>query len=71
MNKYELYAVGHYFSEWPDGVSFKDFIAALRTGDVNDCWSVIEYEDIPFEDLAEMVESMAESLERTFGGSND
>jgi hypothetical protein len=67
MDKYQLFAVGHYFSEWPEDISYKEFMAALHKGDdIKDCWPVVEYEGIPNEDMAYLVDSMVGSLMRTF-----
>jgi hypothetical protein len=66
MNKYELYAVGHYFSEYPEDMPFKQFMEALRAGDVEDYWECQPYEGIPHEHLACLVEQMAEGLENYF-----
>jgi hypothetical protein len=67
MDKYELYAVGHYFSEWPENMSFDDFMNALATDDnIQDCWPVVQYEGIPNEDMAYLIKDMVEGLRRVF-----
>jgi len=67
MDKYELFAVGHYFSVWPENISFKEFIAELEKGDsIKDCWPVVEYEGIPYENMAYLVNSMVDSLRMKF-----
>ena len=67
MDKWEMFAVGHYFSEWPEHMSYKEFMAALEKGDdIEDCWHVVEFEGIPNEDMAYMVDSMVGSLRMTF-----
>ncbi len=67
MDKYELFAVGHYFSEWPESITYKEFIAALEKDDsIEECWPVVEYEGIPNENIAYLVDSMVDSLRRTF-----
>lgn len=67
MNKYESYAVKHYFSEWPEHMGYAEFIKALKNDDeLDDCYPVVQYEGIPNEDMAFLVESMALSLENYF-----
>jgi hypothetical protein len=67
MDKFELFAVGHYFSEWPEHMSYQEFMTALAKGDdIEDCWPVVEYEGIPNEDIGYMVDSMVGSLRMTF-----
>jgi len=67
MDKYELFAIGHYFSEWPEQMSFDEFMTALYSGEgINDCWPAVEYEGIPNEDMAELIKSMVNCLRMTF-----
>lgn len=33
MDKYELYAIGHYLTEWPEEWSYKQIIDELKDGD--------------------------------------
>ena len=67
MNKYQLFAVGHYFSEWPEHLSFEEFMTALQNdADIIDCWPVVEYEGIPNPDMFYMVTSMIQCLKEMF-----
>ena len=66
-DKYEMFAVGHYFSDYPEDMTFEDFINALSNGDdIKDCWPVVEYEGIPNEDMAYLVKGMVDCLRITF-----
>jgi len=67
MDKYELFAVGHYFNDYPENMSYEKFITALQKGeDIEDCWPVAEYDGIPNEDMYHMVTSMVQCLRITF-----
>ncbi len=67
MDKFEMFAVGHYFSEWPEDMNYSEFMEALRGGeDIKECWPVVEYEGIPNEDMFHLVDSMVNCLRITF-----
>lgn len=67
MDKYELFAVNHYFSEWPEDKGFDWFLSELEQDhDIKDCWPAVEYEGIPNMDMAELVKSMINCLRMTF-----
>lgn len=67
MDKYELYAIGHYLTEWPEEWSYKQIIDELKDGDNGMATSVhYHYEGIPPEDLAGEIDQMTESLRNYF-----
>jgi len=67
MDKYELFAVNHYFRERPEDKGFAWFLSALEKGDsIKDCWPAEEYENIPNEQLADLVKSMINCLRMCF-----
>jgi hypothetical protein len=67
MDKYQLFAVNHYFSSYPEHINFDEFIGELeKDHDIEDLWPAIEYEGIPNVDLAELVKSMINCLRMTF-----
>jgi len=66
MDKYELYAVNHFLSSWPEGIGFKDLMKRMRTGDTSEVWPWELLEGVPPEDLAVLIEVMADNLEKVF-----
>ena len=67
MDKYELYAIGHYLNDWPEEMSYKQIISEMANGDEGNNITECEvYEGIPLEDLAVIIDDMTESLRMTF-----
>lgn len=69
MDKYELYAAGHHLSDWPQELTFIELMQSLRMNDEDVdqeiyAWEMLE--DVPLQDLADMIERMVESLRSTF-----
>ena len=68
MNKFESYAVGHYLRDWPEEWSYKKIIDELRSGDKGIATSHhYNYEGMPLEDLATVIEDMTRALTSHFG----
>lgn len=65
FDKYELYAVGHYLNDWPEGLSYKEILSKMLNDDdrITPCEM---YEGIPLEDLAHTIEAMTASLRNYF-----
>ncbi len=66
MDKWELYAVGHYLSEWPEDASYNEVLGLLNgeSYDEISTWDVIDA--VPFEDVVFLIENMVEHLRITF-----
>lgn len=69
MDKYELFALGHYLSSYPEDMRFPDIIDALKRDDRSiEVWPVEDYENTPYSCIAKQIEVMEWALRRTFGG---
>lgn len=69
MNKYELFAVCHYLSSWPENMPFQELLEALTENNQDIEITVCEtYELYPPEDIANFMSEMADSLKNYFGG---
>lgn len=67
MDKHELYAIGHYLSEWPEDMTYSQVLAEMATGDKgNKITESEDYENTPLEDLAALIDGMTESLRNYF-----
>lgn len=67
MDKYQYFAVTHYLTEWPDGLSFSGIVNVLKNDNFQANITVNEaYELYADCDLAEFIKSMAISLRRAF-----
>lgn len=67
MNKYELFALGHYLSSYPIEWTYKKIIDELRSENPNDEINPFcMYENILPRNLATFIESMISSLEDMF-----
>lgn len=67
MNKFELYALGHYLTDWPEELSFKQIMNELKSGDDGMVLDIhYHYEEISPEQLAIAIEDMTESLQGVF-----
>jgi len=69
MDKYELYAVGHHLSSWPEGLTFNELMDILH-GDNEDIqqeiWPWEPLEHYPLTDIGVFITSMVHSLKDTF-----
>lgn len=69
MDKYELYAVGHYLSCWPENCTFTELMQWLRLNNEDtdqEIWVWEMIEGVPLTDVADMIERMVSSLRSTF-----
>lgn len=67
MNKYEEFAISAHFSEWPENITYAEFIKLLLTTDrIMCCEPSIQFEGYPNDCLAELVLKMHEKLQRNF-----
>lgn len=65
MNKYQLFAVDHFLSGYPDDASFEEIIQMVEDEDEEiSHWE--PYENFWGEHVAEMIEDMARDLEAVF-----
>lgn len=68
MDKFELYALNHYLSDWPESLTFNGIINALIEDDQDYDITVFEtYEVYPCEDVAHFIIEMVDNLEKAFG----
>ncbi len=67
MDKHQSYAINHYLSTWPEEWSYNQIIAEMASGDQGAMISECEdYEGIPIDDIAIMIEDMVKTLKAIF-----
>ena len=69
MNRYELFALAHFLSEFPEGWDYDRVLETLEAND-DDCRDNIvvwePYEDWGVGELCEMIDDMKRDLEHNF-----
>lgn len=65
MNQFQIFALNHFLSDYPDGVSYTDVLRMVeeRSDDVV-VWE--PFERYPPEDVAEFIDALADSLKNNF-----
>ena len=66
MNKYQAFAVAHFLTEWPENVDFYGLITMILKSELDDIIVWEPFDDFPIEDLAELIQDMADNLEGCF-----
>lgn len=65
MNKYQLFALDHFLTDYPKDASFEEIVEMVEDEDEDVChWE--PYENLWGEHVAEMITDMARELEVVF-----
>lgn len=71
VNKYQSCAVGHYLSDWPEGLGFEELLYIMQTDDEElgqEIYAQERYEHAALPELAELICSMIDNLLARFQG---